>query len=198
MQACNKSYTDWAIWCSILRQSLCSLTPRLREIFLSFLFHTRITGISCISSFIFHILFCISFLLNFLNVHIKCYLLSHFFIHKRPFPIPFPHFSMRIFPPIHVPSPSHLPALVCLALRGVVSKLGRTKSFSSHWYPTRPSSFTCAVGAMGLSMCTLWFSSWELWLFGIIVFMGLQTPSLLSIFSQLFQWEPHFLFRDTW
>jgi len=36
--------------------------------------------------------------------------------------------------------------------------LGRTKGFSSHWCPTRPSSATYAAGATGLSLCTLWMA----------------------------------------
>jgi len=38
---------------------------------------------------------------------------------------------------------------------------------------------------MGLSMCTLWMvgSSWELWLIGVVVLMGLQMPSAPSILS---------------
>jgi len=42
------------------------------------------------------------------------------------------------------------------------SSLGRTKSFSSHWCPTRSSFATFAAGAMGLSMCTLWMVVWSL------------------------------------
>jgi hypothetical protein len=34
--------------------------------------------------------------------------------------------------------------------------LHRTKGLSSHWCLTRPSSATCAAGAMSPTMCTLW------------------------------------------
>jgi len=53
--------------------------------------------------------------------------------------------SIRVFPfPKH--SPPNIP------LHWGVSSLGRTKGFSSHWCPTKPSSATYAAGAMGLSM----------------------------------------------
>lgn len=51
-------------------------------------------------------------------------------------------------PPIH---PS-LPPCPDIPLH-CVSSLGRNKGFSFHWCP---SSTTCAAGAIGLSLCTLW------------------------------------------
>jgi len=115
-------------------------------------------------------------------LHFKCYPLSGFSSINSLSHLPSP-FSMRMFlhPPTHpyLPTSSlcHSPTLGQWTLAGPRA--------SSHWCPVRPSSATCAAGAMGLSIVVfvLWFSPWELWLVAIIVLMGLQTPSALSILS---------------
>jgi len=61
---------------------------------------------------------------------------------------------MRVFP--QSPTHSCLPTLA-FPYTGA-SSLGRTKGFSSHWCPTKPSSATYAAGATGCSMCTLWLA----------------------------------------
>jgi len=68
------------------------------------------------------------------------------------YPIPLSFFYKCVPLPIHLPLPPYLPTP---PYTGGYS-LGRTKGFSSHWCPTRPSSATYAAGAMGPSMCTLW------------------------------------------
>jgi len=62
------------------------------------------------------------------------------------------------------PLPSHSPFLppTTFPYTGR-SSLGRTKGFSSHWCPTRPSSLTYAAGAMGQSMYSLWVVVQSLW-----------------------------------
>jgi len=73
-----------------------------------------------------------------------------------PFPVsppetcyPISHLSasVRVLP--YTPTPSHPD----IPLHWGIS-LDRTKGFSSHWFPTRPSSATHADGAIGLSLCT--------------------------------------------
>ena len=68
-------------------------------------------------------------------------------------PLPFSPLpaSMRMF--LHLPAPSQLLALA-IHYTGA-SSLHRTMGLSSHWYPTNPSSFTYAAGAMGPSMSIL-------------------------------------------
>jgi hypothetical protein len=39
--------------------------------------------------------------------------------------------------------------------------LQKIKGLYSHWCHIKPPSATYAAGAMGPSMCTLWFSPWE-------------------------------------
>jgi hypothetical protein len=61
------------------------------------------------------------------------------------------------------------------------SNFCRTNGHPSHWCQTRPSSATCAAGAMGPSTIHgWWFSLWDLWsvwLLGTVVLpMGLQIP----------------------
>jgi len=80
---------------------------------------------------------------------------------------PFPGF-LSISPLSHFPSPFFYngvppPKLPTLSTSSPWhsslywgSSLGRTKGFSSHRCPTRPSSATYAAGAMGLSLCTIW------------------------------------------
>lgn len=52
------------------------------------------------------------------------------------------------------PYNSSIPALTFAYT--VALSLGKTKVFSSYWCPTRPPSPINAVGAMGLSSCTIW------------------------------------------
>jgi len=62
---------------------------------------------------------------------------------------PSPPTFMRMFPP----KPALTFELTYTGGRGFC--FARTKGFSFHWCPTRPSSATYAAGAMGLPMCTL-------------------------------------------
>jgi hypothetical protein len=68
------------------------------------------------------------------------------------YPIPSPPASRRVR--FYLPTNPCLPTLA-FPYTGA-SNPHRTKGCSIHWCPTRPSSATCAVGAMGPSMCTLW------------------------------------------
>jgi hypothetical protein len=85
------------------------------------------------------------------------FLLYIFFIYISNV-IPFPY-----FPSENPPIPSPLPLLTNLPIPlpcpGIPLHWGiephRDKGFSSHWWPTRPSSATYAAGAMGPSMCSL-------------------------------------------
>jgi hypothetical protein len=70
-------------------------------------------------------------------------------IRETHYPILLPPASMRVY--LHLPTHSHLPTLDSPTL-GHLSSLHRTKDLSSHWCMTRPSSATCAAGAM----CTPW------------------------------------------
>jgi hypothetical protein len=103
---------------------------------------------------------------------------------EPPSPIPSALNSLTVLP--LQPTHSHLTSLAFPYNRK--SSLHRTKGFSSYSYQTMRSSATYAPGAMGPSMCALWwFSPWELW--GVwlvdIVFlpMGLWTPSSPSVLS---------------
>jgi hypothetical protein len=92
---------------------------------------------------------------------------------KTPYPLP---------PPL-AHQPTHSCSLVLAFPYTGESSLLRTKGFSSHLCPTRPSSTTYVAGARGSTMCTLWlgFSPWELcgyWLVHIVVPpMGLEVIS---------------------
>jgi hypothetical protein len=86
----------------------------------------------------------LSFLLFFIYLHFRCSLPSLSPL-QPPHPIPPPFASKRVL--LH--SPTHFPF-------AGASSLHRTKDLSSHWSRTRQSSATCAAGAMGPSMCTLW------------------------------------------
>jgi hypothetical protein len=60
-------------------------------------------------------------------------------------------------------------------------KPSKDQGLSCHYYPIKPSSAICAAGAMGPSMCTLYFvvqylGTLGVWLVDIVVLpMGLQT-----------------------
>ena len=69
---------------------------------------------------------------------------------RNPYPILPPPVSMRVLK--HPYTHSHFPSLA-FPYTGAW-RLPRTKDLSSHWCPTRPSSATYMVGAMGPSMCT--------------------------------------------
>jgi hypothetical protein len=63
--------------------------------------------------------------------------------------------------------------------------LHKTKDFSSHWSPTRPSSGIYAAGAMSLSMCTLCLAALSLGALG-------RSGWLIFLF---FQWRCY-IFKD--
>lgn len=89
-------------------------------------------------------------LLDISYLHFKYYCLSRFAVLKPPIPSPSPF--CKVSPPVK-PFPTHLPALTISYWRGPA--LAGLRDSSPLW-PTRPSSATCAAGAMWLSMCTLW------------------------------------------
>jgi hypothetical protein len=109
---------------------------------------------------------------------------------------PFPVSPLETPSPIPLPlllwgcSPTHsgLPNLA-LSYTGA-SSLHSTKGLSIHWCWPMLSSATQAAGAMGLSMCTLWwFRLWELWGGGVcwvevvVLPMESQTSSAPSVLS---------------
>jgi hypothetical protein len=107
---------------------------------------------------------------GFLQIITFLFLLDIFFIYISNV-IPFPGFPsenpLSHLPPHiafmrvlrHPPTHSHLTALK-FPYTGT-SNLHRTKCLSSHWCQISLSSVTYPAGAMGLSMCTFWFSPCE-------------------------------------
>ena len=75
---------------------------------------------------------------------------------ESPYIVPHPTAFMKVYP--YPPTYSCLPSLT-FPYTGALS-FHRTKGLSSHQCPTKPSSATYVAGAMGPSMCTLywWFS----------------------------------------
>lgn len=55
-------------------------------------------------------------------------------------------------------SPTHFCLLILAFPYSGALSLHRAKGLSSHWWPPRPSSATCAAGPMGPTMCTKKFS----------------------------------------
>jgi len=103
--------------------------------------------IFCIFPFFFS---CIEY---FTYLHFKCYLLSQFPLQKAPIPSSHPLSPWGCSP--HLPTPSHLSTLA-FPYTGT-SSLHRTKGFSSHWCPIRPSSDIYEAGAMGLLLSYITF-----------------------------------------
>jgi len=113
------------------------------------------------------LLSCFHFLLDiFLYLHIKCYSLSQFPVHKPPSPPPYS------CPPIH-PVTTPPPTFSCTG----GPALAGPRVSPSTGAPTRLFSVTYAVVALGWSFG----SGLELWLVDIFVLIGLQVPSTLSI-----------------
>jgi hypothetical protein len=88
------------------------------------------------------------FIRYFLYLHFKCYPLSWFPLWK--FPIPFPLPLLLWGWSLHQSTQSRFPILA-FPYTGA-SSLHKTKSLSSHWCPTRPSSTTYSDGDMGSSL----------------------------------------------
>jgi hypothetical protein len=90
-----------------------------------------------------------------------------------------------VFLPWHSPIPGALNIL-------------RPKGCSSHWCPTRPSSVTYVVRAMGLSMCTLWLVVQPMEALGesgmltlLLSPWGCKPSQLLQSLLKLLHREPH-------
>jgi hypothetical protein len=105
----------------------------------------------------------LSSLLTLLHQHILSFyfslLLDIFFIYISNVN-PFPGLPSENPYPIHSTS-AHQPTHFCFSVlvfpyTGTSNAL-KPKGLSSHWCPTSPSSATYAAGAMGSSMCTLWW-----------------------------------------
>jgi hypothetical protein len=94
-------------------------------------------------------------------------MLSPFLVSPPKTPYPFSP------PPTYQPTHSCFPVLA-FPYTGVSIFL-RTRSLSSHWCPTRPSSATYSAGATGPSLCTLWLVFFY-WIFSLFTFQ------MLSIF----------------
>jgi len=94
--------------------------------------------------------------MEYFYLHFKCYPfpVSH---PKTPIPSPYSFFYEVVVPP---QAPLFPPP------RPDIPSFGKTKGFSSHWCPTRPSSATYAAGAMNLSIYTLWVVVYSL---GVLV-----------------------------
>ena len=95
---------------------------------------------------------------------------------KSPIPYPLP-----LLPSPPIPASWHSPIL-------------GYRTFTSHWWPTRPSSATHAARTISPTMCTLWLvvyprKLWGYWLVHVVFPLGLQTTSapcfLLFVFCFL-------------
>jgi hypothetical protein len=96
---------------------------------------------------------CFFFLIGyFLYVHFKCYLLSHPHPLETPYPIPSPPASMRVFP--HPPTLASPPWNSHKLVHSAFTGPRASPPIDVH--QGHLSSATYVVGAMGLSMCTLW------------------------------------------
>jgi len=104
---------------------------------------------------------------------------SWFPLHNPPIPSPSPFFYESVPPPIHPPLPTSLPwHYPTLGSPDLAGPRGSPPICTQQGHPLLHMQLKPWV-----CPCGWWFSPWELWLVGILVFMRLQNPSAPSILS---------------
>jgi len=119
--------------------------------------------------------------IGFFNLHIKCYPLSQFPVHKSPISSWSPFFYEGFLLPSHLHLSTSLPDIPIHWGEGCPALAGLRAFHAQQGHPLlhmQLESWVCLYVLFGW-----WFGPWELWLVGIFVLMGLQTPSAPSILS---------------